>query len=167
MPDLASNALEFLSRNPGGYNTAMGLRFVEASAESVTAELDVGRQHLQPYGLVHGGVFAGLVETMCSVGAMLSVASEGKSVVGLENSTSFIRAVRSGTLRATSTPVHRGRRTHVWRCDVFDEQDRLVAAGRLRLLVLDEGAVIAGADISTGRRTVDDRRPGAEERARE
>jgi 1,4-dihydroxy-2-naphthoyl-CoA hydrolase len=148
MSSLPSDPLEFLTRNPGGYNAAMGLRFVEASTDGVTAELEVGRQHLQPYGLVHGGVFAGLVETMCSVGAMLSVASEGKSVVGLENSTSFIRAVRSGTLRATSTPIQRGRRTHVWRCDIFDEEDRLVAAGRLRLLVLDQGAVVAGAEIS-------------------
>lgn len=145
-----SDALEFLSRNPGGYNVAMGLRFLEASIDGVTAEMEIGQQHLQPYGLVHGGVFAGLVETLCSVGAMLSVVSEGKSVVGLENSTSFIRAVRSGRLRATSMPVHRGRRTHVWRCDVFDEEDRLVAAGRLRLLVLDEGAVIAGRQVESG-----------------
>jgi 1,4-dihydroxy-2-naphthoyl-CoA hydrolase len=155
MPDLPAEALEFLRQHPGGYNTAMGLRYVEVSMDSISAEIDVGEQHLQPYGLVHGGVYAGLVETLCSVGAVLSVASEGKSVVGLENTTSFIRAVRSGRLRATATPLHRGRRTQVWRCDIRDEDGDLVAAGRLRLLVLDEGAVIAGGEVTAGPRTKD------------
>jgi uncharacterized protein (TIGR00369 family) len=153
MSGIPANALEILNRRPGGYNTAMGLRFVEASTDGITAEIEVGEQHLQPYGLVHGGVYAGLVETLCSVGAMLSVTSEGKSVVGLENTTAFIRAVRTGTLRATATPLHRGRRTHVWRCDVVDQEGRLVAAGRLRLLVLDEGTVIAGEEIEPGHQT--------------
>jgi 1,4-dihydroxy-2-naphthoyl-CoA hydrolase len=163
MSEIPGNALEFLNQHPGGYNAAMGLRFVDASADGVTAEIEVGEQHLQPYGLVHGGVYAGLVETLCSVAAMLSVTSEGKSVVGLENTTSFIRAVRSGKLRARATPLHRGQHTHVWRCEVQDERDRLVAAGRLRLMVLDQGAVIAGEEVTTEGQTVDDRRPGTEE----
>jgi uncharacterized protein (TIGR00369 family) len=150
MSDLPGNALEFLNQHPGGYNAAMGLRFVEASPDGITAEIDVGPRHLQAYGLVHGGVLAGLVETLCSVGALLFVAPDGKSVVGLENTTSFIRAVRSGRLRATATPLHLGRRTHVWRCEILDDQDQLVAAGRLRLLVLDEGAVVAGQQIEIG-----------------
>jgi 1,4-dihydroxy-2-naphthoyl-CoA hydrolase len=156
MSEIPANALEFLNRHLGGYSAAMGLRFVEASMDGVAAEIDVGQQHLQAYGLVHGGVYAGLVETLCSVGATLNVNPEGKSVIGLENTTSFIRAVRSGKLRATAMPLHRGRRTQVWRCDIFDDHDQLVAAGRLRLLVLDEGAVIAGAEIGNGPRTADD-----------
>jgi 1,4-dihydroxy-2-naphthoyl-CoA hydrolase len=155
MGEIPANALEFLNQNPGGFNAVMGLRFTEASVEGIAAELEIGPQHLQLYGLVHGGVYAGLVETLCSVGAVLSVMSEGKSVVGLENTTSFIRAVRAGMLRATAVPLHRGRRTHVWRCDISDEHDQLVAEGRLRLLVLDEGAAIAGEEIEAQRRTRD------------
>src|SRR3990170_175407 len=142
MTELPDNVVEMLNETLGGYNQAMGLGFVEASIDEVVAELEVGPQHLQPYGLVHGGVYAGMVETLCSIGGMLSVTGEGKSVVGLENSTSFIRAVRSGRLRGSAKPLHRGRRTHVWRCDIHDDRERLVAAGRLRLLVLDQGFVV-------------------------
>lgn len=156
MSEMPANALEFLNRRLGGYSAAMGMRFIEASTEGVTAEIDVGERHLQPFGLVHGGVYAGLVETVCSVAALLCVMPEAKSVVGLDNTTSFIRAVGSGTLRARSTPLHRGRRTHVWQCDIFDDHEQLVATGRLRLLVLDEGAVIAGAEINAARRTKND-----------
>jgi len=85
--------------------------------------------HYQGYpGIVHGGVLAGMIESLCSTGAALSVIAEGKSTVGLENTTSFLRAVRSGRLRCTARPLVRGRRSHVWEAVIHDE------AGRLRLL---------------------------------
>src|ERR1700709_1031430 len=80
----------------GGFNTAMGLRFVRATRSEVVAELTIGENHSQPYGIVHGGVHAGIIETVCSVGAALYALEDGRSVVGLENSTSFLHAVRGG-----------------------------------------------------------------------
>ena len=68
----------------------------------------------------------------------------GMSVVGLENSTSFLRAARGGTLRVTATPLQRGRRTQVWTATVEDDQGRALATGRVRLLCLEAGAAIAG-----------------------
>jgi uncharacterized protein (TIGR00369 family) len=62
--------------------------------------------------------------------------------VGLENHTSFIRAVRSGRLRATARPITRGRKTHVWEAEVRDEQDRVVATGRVRLLCVAADAAL-------------------------
>ncbi|HMJ11957.1 MAG TPA: PaaI family thioesterase, partial [Polyangiaceae bacterium] len=81
-----------VATSPGGYNTAMGLSFVTATGDEVVAELEVGEQHLQPYGIVHGGVYCGAVETTCSVGAGLYSAAAGQAVVGVENHTSFLRA---------------------------------------------------------------------------
>jgi uncharacterized protein (TIGR00369 family) len=132
----------------GGYNTMIGLRFVDAEPEQVSAEIEVNEHHLQPYGLVHGGVLAGMVETLCSVGAAISVIEEDKSTVGLENSTSFLRAVRSGTLKGTARPVRMGRRTQVWAAEIRDDRERLIASGRLRLLVLEAGAEAAGREVS-------------------
>jgi uncharacterized protein (TIGR00369 family) len=125
----------------------MGLKFVEATPDEFVAELEVGDQHRQPYGLVHGGVYSAMIETVCSTGAALNVMPEGKSAVGLENSTSFLRAARSGTLRCTAGPLVRGRRSHVWQAQIHDDRGRLVATGRVRLLVLDPGAEADGVAI--------------------
>lgn len=131
----------------GGWNTAMGLRFVVATAEECVAELVVGPQHLQPYGIVHGGVHTGIIEAACSTGAAVSAGARGQSVVGLENSTSFITAVRSGTLRVTARPVTRGRRTQVWEAAVTNEDGRVCATGRVRLLCLEAGSELAGKSL--------------------
>jgi uncharacterized protein (TIGR00369 family) len=127
-----------------GWVLAMGVRFVRATADEVIAEWDVTNVHLQPYGIVHGGVHCGVVESVASSGAAITAFARGQSVVGLENNTSFIRAVREGTLRATGRPLTRGRTSQVWQVDITDASGALVATGRVRLLCLAQGATIAG-----------------------
>jgi uncharacterized protein (TIGR00369 family) len=131
----------------GGWNTVMGLRFTRATADECVAELVVAAHHLQPYGIVHGGVHTGIIEAACSTGAAVVAMARGQSVVGLENATSFITAVRSGTLRVTATPVTRGRRTQVWQAVVTNEAGRTCATGRVRLLCLDAGSELAGSTV--------------------
>jgi uncharacterized protein (TIGR00369 family) len=116
----------------------MGITILTMTADEVTCELEVSQKHHQPYGVVHGGVHCGVVETLASLGAAMAAAPRGQRVVGLENSTSFIRAVRSGKLRGRATPVTRGRTTQVWEASITDEEGRLVATGRVRLLCVDE-----------------------------
>ncbi len=140
----AVDLVDEMNAHRGGFNTAMGLRFVRATRDEVVAELTVGENHSQPYGIVHGGVHTGIIETVCSVGAAIDAQSDGRTVVGLENSTSFLRAARSGVLRFTARPITRGRRTHVWEATVTDESGRAVATGRVRLMCLEPGAEIAG-----------------------
>jgi len=147
MPELPQNLVEMINARQGGYNRTMGLRFLRATLDELEAELEVDEQHRQPYGLVHGGVLAGMIESVCSTGAAINVLAEGKSTVGLENTTSFLRAVRSGRLRCTARPLVRGRRSHVWEAEVRDETARLVASGRVRLLVLEPGATADGETV--------------------
>jgi len=142
------NVVNLINERLGGYNSVIGLRFVEASPDRFVAELEIDERHLQPYGLVHGGVYAGMIESLCSTGAALSVWNEGQSTVGLENTTAFLRAVRSGTLRGTARPLARGRRSHVWEAEIKDDRDRLVASGRVRLMVLDPGAEADGETVT-------------------
>jgi 1,4-dihydroxy-2-naphthoyl-CoA hydrolase len=140
-PDLSVE----INRSQGdGWTAAMGITFVRATADEVVAELEIGPHQRQPYGIVHGGVHAGLIETVASVGAGIVAWPRGQSVVGLENHTSFVRAARAGRLRATATPVTRGRTTPVWEATVRDAEDRIVATGRVRLLCLAAGAELAG-----------------------
>lgn len=148
MTEPARDYTEMLNAGLQGWDAAMGLRFVRASSDEVIAEVTVGAVHRQPYGIVHGGVHAGLIETVTSVGAALHALVDQRSVVGLENSTSFLHAVRSGTLRATARPVSRGRRTQLWAAEVHDEAGRLVASGRVRLLVLEADASLAGRSVA-------------------
>jgi 1,4-dihydroxy-2-naphthoyl-CoA hydrolase len=136
-----------LNASRDGWNSAMGVRFVRATADEVVVEWEIAAQHRQPYGIVHGGVHAGVIETIASVGAALHAMPRGQAVVGLENHTSFIHAVREGVLRATARPLTRGRRTQVWEGEVRDAAGRIVATGRVRLLCLEPDSDLAGAAV--------------------
>jgi len=140
-PDFAAIVETFTD----GWKAAMGIRFTQATKDEVSAELVVGPQHLQPLGIVHGGVHAGLVEGVASVGASLNVAEQGRFAVGLDNHTSFLHAVRGGKLVAIGRPVQRGRQTHLWEVNVRDDRGRVVATGRVRLLVIEQGSVLGGS----------------------
>ena len=133
---------------PDGWLQAMGVTITKATVDEVWAELTVGPEHLQGYGIVHGGVHCGLIESLASIGAALVALPRHQTVVGLENNTSFVRAVRAGAkLRAVSTPITRGRRTQIWEARVLDDQDRVVAAGRVRLLCLEQDQELAGQQV--------------------
>jgi 1,4-dihydroxy-2-naphthoyl-CoA hydrolase len=136
-----------INANLGGWNTQMGLRFTKVSVDECVGELVVAAQHLQPYGIVHGGVHMGIIEAACSTGAAIVALGRGQSVVGLENATSFVTAVRAGTLTVAATPVTRGRRTQVWQAVVTNEAGRTCATGRVRLLCLDPGTDLAGKSV--------------------
>lgn len=138
-----------LQEMPEGWLQAMGITITRATQDEVRAELTVGQEHLQGYGIVHGGVHCGLIETLASIGAALFALPNGQSVVGLENTTSFVRAVRAGAkLHAVSTPITRGRRTQVWEARVLDEDERIVAIGRVRLLCIESDQPLAGEKIT-------------------
>jgi uncharacterized protein (TIGR00369 family) len=131
-----------------GYDTAMGIRLIAATRDEVVAEYEVGPQHRQPYGIVHGGVHCGAIETVCSMGAGIDAMARGQAVVGVENHTSFVRAVRSGKIRVTARPITRGRRSQLWEATARDEAGRIVSTGRVRLLCLEPGSDLAGEPVS-------------------
>lgn len=121
-----------------GWVKETGIVILSATPDEVSCEWQVSKKHHQGYGIVHGGVHCGVIETLASVGAAVVARARGQRVVGLENSTSFIRAVRSGKLHAVARPVTRGRTTQVWEAWIRDDQEQLVAQGRVRLLCVDE-----------------------------
>lgn len=132
-----------------GFDAAMSFDLVSASGDEVVIEYEVGDQHRQPYGIVHGGVHCAAVETACSTGAGIFAMARGQGVVGVENHTSFIHAVRSGRVRVTATPLTRGRRTQVWEATARDPSGRVIATGRVRLLCLEGGSDLAGKPLDT------------------
>jgi len=125
-----------------GWVKEMGIAILTASADEVTCEWDVSEKHHQGYGIVHGGVHCGVIETLASIGAAAVAHPRGQRVVGLENNTSFIRAVRTGKLHGLAKPVTRGRASQVWEVWIRDEKEQLVAQGRVRLLCVDESKTL-------------------------
>ena len=148
--NVSQDITEQINEVPQGWLQAMGVTITHATQDEVRAELTVGPEHLQPYGVVHGGVHSGVIESLASIGAALYAFPRCQSVVGLENSTSFVRAVRAGAkLRAVSTPITRGRKTQVWEARILDDQDRIVATGRVRLLCLESEDALAGEQVKS------------------
>ncbi len=115
-----------------GLNKTLGLQLDEVGPDRVVMSWTVGPQHLQPYGIVHGGVYCSVVESSASIAAAMWFGDRGQ-VVGVANHTNFLRSVREGTLTATATPIHRGRSQQLWLVEITDDEQRAVARGEVRL----------------------------------
>jgi uncharacterized protein (TIGR00369 family) len=112
-----------------------GIELTDASADHAVGRLEINENHHQPYGVVHGGVYCTLIETLASTGAAIWAIEAGMAgAVGVSNTTDFIKAVQSGVLVGRATPIHRGRTQQLWEVEVTREEDgRLVAHGQVRL----------------------------------
>jgi uncharacterized protein (TIGR00369 family) len=114
----------------------LGIRVEEMTATRVVAYIDIDERHHQGYGIVHGGVWASVVESVGSHGAAMAAREiTGElAVVGVANSTDFLRPHRTGRVRATGTPIQRGRTQQIWLVEIARESDdKLVARGQLRV----------------------------------
>jgi 1,4-dihydroxy-2-naphthoyl-CoA hydrolase len=129
----------------------LGVRVVRCSGDEVVLEYDIDDRHKQPYGIVHGGMHCTVVESACSMGAAMAAAPRAQSVVGVENHTSFIHAVRAGRITVTARPLTRGRRSQLWQAEARTDDGTLVASGRVRLLALVAGASLAGETVGPKR----------------
>jgi 1,4-dihydroxy-2-naphthoyl-CoA hydrolase len=120
----------------------LALAWDELSLDRVTAHLEVDDRHHQPYGIVHGGVWCAVVETMASIGAALHAVAEGKVVVGVSNSTDFLRAHREGRVEVEGRPIHLGRSQQLWQVVITRSSDgKPVARGQVRLQAIDPAQV--------------------------
>lgn len=111
------------------------VKFVEITPARAVATLDATETHQQPFGLVHGGVYCTMVESVASVGANAYAIERGLgSAVGVSNSTDMLRSHQQGALRAEGRPIHQGRTQQLWEVLIHRESDgALVARGQLRL----------------------------------
>ena len=117
-----------------GFDTELGLTYIEVTPDGGRAQLPIHDTLLQPWGIVHGGVYCSIIESLASVSAHVWLSENGGgTVVGVNNNTDFLRAISSGTVTAVSTPIHRGRRQQLWLITVTDVDDRVVARGQVRL----------------------------------
>jgi 1,4-dihydroxy-2-naphthoyl-CoA hydrolase len=112
---------------------AAGFRFDAVGPTEVTGWIDLGPEHHQPWGLVHGGVYTTAIETAASVGASTAAAQHGLVAVGVNNNTNFVRSLVSGRVDVRATAIQQGRTAQLWEVRITDADDRLVAIGQVRL----------------------------------
>lgn len=131
--------LETMKRFMGNFNDVLGLELTEVSGDRVTATWSIKPLLHQPYGLVHGGVYASVVETLGSIGSAAWLGDRGRCV-GVNNNTDFYRGISEGELTSTATPIHQGRSQQVWLVETHDADGRLISRGQLRVQNLDHPA---------------------------
>jgi len=118
-----------------GLVSHLGMQFVEVAKDKVVATLEVKPELMTTTGTVHGGTLMAFADTIGAAGTVANLA-EGQSTATLESKTNFFAACRSGTIRAESTPLHKGKRTHVWQTRVTD------AAGKLLSLTIQTQIIL-------------------------
>jgi 1,4-dihydroxy-2-naphthoyl-CoA hydrolase len=126
-------------RDLPGFDALIGLEVLTLSDEEVSAQVRVRDELRQPAGLVHGGVFASIAESITSMATWNAVKADGRSAQGLSNQTSFLRPILDGTIHAVARRRHRGRTTWVWEVDITDDAGRLCALVRMTVAVRDAG----------------------------
>jgi 1,4-dihydroxy-2-naphthoyl-CoA hydrolase len=111
----------------GNLNTGLvahlGIKFIETTPERVVAELEIREAVSTLNGAIHGGTLMALADTVGAVGTLVS----GEKTATAESKTNFFAAARSGKVRAEATPLHKGKRTHVWQTRVTDEAGKLLS----------------------------------------
>ena len=140
---------------PGTLDDVLGFELLEATPERCRARFGAEKRVQQPMGLVHGGAFAALAESMVSIATHLAVEEDGALAVGQSNSTTFLRPITSGHVNAEGTPLHRGRTTWVWDVTFSDDEGRLCAVTRMTMAVRPAQA----APVSESGRLAGRRRP--------
>lgn len=117
----------------GALAERMGISLVECVPERVVLTMPV-EGNTQPFGLLHGGANAVLVETAGSLGAAMH-AGPGAMVVGLDINVTHHRSAREGTVTAVALPLSLGRTVTSYQVTVSDDEGRTLCTGRLTCLV--------------------------------
>jgi 1,4-dihydroxy-2-naphthoyl-CoA hydrolase len=118
-----------------GFDLLYGLELLDYGPDEVRAQVAVRDELKQPAGLVHGGVYAAVAESLASLATALAVADDGNTAMGLSNSTSFLRPITEGVIHAQASRIHRGRTTWVWDVRFTDDAGRLCAVTRMTIAV--------------------------------
>ena len=128
---LAHRVNEHLS----GFDRHYGLELVDCTAEAASARVPVREEISQPYGLVHGGIYASIAESLTSLATALAVAEQGMIALGMSNATNFMRPVSEGHVNAEARRIHAGRSSWIWDVECRDDSGRLCAVTRMTIAV--------------------------------
>ena len=112
----------------------LDIRFEEITATRVSGSVAADERHHQPWGIVHGGLYTTVIETVATTGAFEAVKGRGQHAIGVSNSTDFLRPQRTGRLQVVAVPIQQGRTQQLWQVEIRRSEDgKLMALGQVRL----------------------------------
>jgi uncharacterized protein (TIGR00369 family) len=126
---------------PTGFAEEIGTEWIDLDPDNARARIKAEPRHLQPFGVVHGGVYATLAESICSAATYDAVREDGMVAMGQANDTTFLRPAGEGHVNALAKTRHRGRTTWVWDVEMSDDEGRVCALSRMTIAVRPRRAV--------------------------
>jgi uncharacterized protein (TIGR00369 family) len=124
---------------PPGFVEHIGIEWQELDREGARARIKVEDHHLQPFGVVHGGVFAALAEAICSGATYDALRDQDVVPLGQNNNTTFLRPIAKGHVNALARARQQGRTTWVWDVEMTDDEGRVCALSRMTIAVRPGG----------------------------
>jgi uncharacterized protein (TIGR00369 family) len=128
-------ASEETIKNQSNFDEYIGTEWVRLDPDDARARIEFRDELRQPYGLMHGGVYSTIVESLCSYATAAAVYEEGNIALGQSIEVSFMRPVSSGHAEARAAARHRGRSTWVWTVEIVDDDERLCALAKMTMAV--------------------------------
>lgn len=120
---------------PSPFDQLIATEWVSSEPDSAVARISMRDELRQPMGILHGGVMASLVESVCSMATARAVFTENRVAMGQNISVNFLRPISSGGIEVRAEAIHRGRMTWVWRADVLDSDGRTCAVAQMTIAV--------------------------------
>lgn len=127
---------EINSRAKNTLSEHLGIEFIEAGDNHLSATMPVDARTTQPMGILHGGASCALAETVGSAAANYCIDQTTHVCVGLDININHMRPVRSGIVTAVAKPFHLGKTTQVWEIKLYNEQKNLIAISRLTMAIV-------------------------------
>lgn len=132
-----TNSLDFMNeRNRNTMSEWIGIEFYEVGKDYLLGRMPVDHRTIQPLGIVNGGAYCALAETIGSMAANMCLEDPEEAAVGLDINANHIRSASKGFVYAKATPIHIGRKTHVWEIRITDEDEKLCCISRLTMSVI-------------------------------
>jgi uncharacterized protein (TIGR00369 family) len=122
-------------KNQSNFDAYIGTEWIRLDPDDARARIELRDELRQPYGLMHGGVYSTLVESLCSYATAIAVYEDGNIAVGQAIEVSFMRPVTSGHAEVRAVARHRGRSTWVWTAEIVDDDERLCALAKMTMAV--------------------------------
>jgi 1,4-dihydroxy-2-naphthoyl-CoA hydrolase len=122
-------------KNLSNFDEYIGTEWLSLDPDDARARIELRDELRQPYGLMHGGVYSSLVESLCSYATAAAVYENGNIAVGQAIEVSFMRPVTAGHAEVRATARHRGRSTWIWTVEIVDDDKKLCALAKMTMAV--------------------------------
>jgi 1,4-dihydroxy-2-naphthoyl-CoA hydrolase len=131
----AAAAAEVEVVGQSNFDTHIGTEWISLDPDDARARIELRDELRQPYGILHGGVYSSLIESLCSYSTAAAVWEDGNIAMGQAIEVSFVRPVTKGHAEARAVARHRGKTTWVWQVEILDDDEKLCAVAKMTMAV--------------------------------